>query len=293
MSLSSTWFILGAGAMGTTVCHRLQTAGTSSQLLHHQHVSQERILRASGVKYRLPVLALEQQKPRSIDRLMVTTKAGQLSEALRIAMPFLTETAIVLTLANGMGFERLLAAQSTRLKLFRAVSTAAAYRDAQGEVIPVAVGTTRVGDLRANTKEPHWFSDSLAHLECWSWKSPIAAAVAEKFAVNCAINPLTATLRCRNGELLRDDKAGPALAALCAETEPALRQLGLWDRPQSLAQVATEICIATHNNRSSMLQDVLAGRRTEIEFLNGELLRLAAELPMDLPRNSELLNRLR
>ena len=45
----------------------------------------------------------------------------------------------------------------------------------------------------------------------------------------------------------------------------------------------------TAQNRSSMLQDVLAGRKTEIEFINGHMLRTARRLDVDAPLNQELL----
>jgi 2-dehydropantoate 2-reductase len=56
------------------------------------------------------------------------------------------------------------------------------------------------------------------------------------------------------------------------------------DLPQ---QVATVIR-ATADNRSSMLQDVLAGRGTEIEYLTGHLLQLAARHGLAAPQNESL-----
>ncbi|MEL7046959.1 MAG: ketopantoate reductase C-terminal domain-containing protein, partial [Pseudomonadota bacterium] len=54
--------------------------------------------------------------------------------------------------------------------------------------------------------------------------------------------------------------------------------LGLWREATPLQRYVREVCRATTVNRSSMLQDVLAGRPTEIEYLSGELLRRRARL---------------
>ena len=139
---------------------------------------------------------------------------------------------------------------------------------------------------------PVWFTDSFGLLGDWTWVGDIEAALGEKFSLNCVINALTATLRCRNGELLHGDVAGEELAALCAESEPALRALHLWPDSRPLVEAAAAVCRSTALNQSSMLQDVLMGRTTEIDFLNGELLRRAATLGLSLPKNRELLDAL-
>jgi 2-dehydropantoate 2-reductase len=151
----------------------------------------------------------------------------------------------------------------------------------------VAHGATRIG-ISGSARPDPWFEDTLARLPAWQWDPDIDVAVAHKFAINCVINPLTAMKRCRNGELLQDGKAGAALAALCEEAEPALRALGLWHGDTNLKSAAVNVCRQTAGNRSSMLQDVLAGRETELAYLTGELLRRAAKAGLALPENERL-----
>jgi 2-dehydropantoate 2-reductase len=54
-----------------------------------------------------------------------------------------------------------------------------------------------------------------------------------------------------------------------------------------------EVCRATAANISSMLQDVRAGRPTEIEAINGALIRKAAELGLATPVNTELVRQIK
>jgi 2-dehydropantoate 2-reductase len=281
------WHVLGAGAMGCMLAHRLQGSGQDATLLHHRRGRERRQLIAGEQRLQLNALPLQDLAPGSIRYLVLTTKAGTLVTALEAALPHLAAGAVVLTTANGLGFETAL----TRLRagpVHRAVSTAAAYRDDRGAVHIVSTGQTRLGTPGRNEAAPNWFVDSLARLDGWSWERDIEIAIGEKFSLNCVINALTAVRRCRNGELLQDDAADAELTALCAECEPVLRSLKLWQRPDSLLSAAVAVCRSTAGNQSSMLQDVLAGRPTEIAFLNGELLRRAKSLGLSMPNNRML-----
>ena len=273
--------------MGTCLAHRLRAAGVATVLLHHRHAGWRDIV-VGETTSRVPVAALADQAAGSIHRLLLTTKAGQIEEALRLAGPCLGAAATLLTTANGLGFATQIEGPAGPVAIHRAVTTAAAYRDEGGRVVLAATGQTLLGDGSGDERAPDWFADSLARLPDWRWSTSIATAVNEKFAINCVINPLTAVLRCRNGELLQRCDARDALAALCRETEAFLRQQSLWCRDGTLFDAATDVCASTAANRSSMLQDVLAGRPTEIEYLNGHLLRLAAASAVQLPRNGAL-----
>jgi len=278
------WYVFGAGAIGTVVAHRLQAAGIPCTLLSHRSSGAQELVAGTG-RHSIPVTHIDELGAPCIERLLLTTKAGQIEGAMHRALPFLMPQAVMLTMANGLGFPARFAHGARQLALHRAVSTAAAYRDAAGAIILAAVGTTRVGGSAA---EPTWFRDSLARLPDWQWDADIDATIAMKFALNCVINPLTATRRCRNGELLADDDAAAELVALCEETQAALRAMGMWPADKALLPHVRRVCRDTARNRSSMLQDVLAGRTTEVDFLTGELLRRAGALGLNLPLSEAL-----
>ena len=284
--MSEPWFILGAGALGTLFGHQLTLAGVANTLLHHRSGTQRRRLRVDGELHERQVLPLAGLSRGQIRRLMIATKAGQVAPAVSAAGAFLHEQAIVLTAANGLGFDIALRGALAGRRIIRAVSTAGAYRQGDGLVTAVTGGETLVGDGRAEAAG--WFSDSLAAVAGWHWSARIERAVQRKFAINCAINGLSAVHRCRNGELLDGGAAGAALRELCNELEPALRRLRLWREAQSLVSAAEDLCRQTAANRSSMLQDLDAARSTEMAFLNGELLRRASAHKLKLPLNRAL-----
>jgi 2-dehydropantoate 2-reductase len=262
-------------------------------LLHHHQSSSSGLLLDGKTTARLPIQSLRALAPASIDRLLLTTKAGQLVDALKLALPYLSDDAVIACTANGLGFEQAFSEVLPGRSLHRATSTAAAFRDHDAVVHIVSDGITRIGLPESSASPPTWFSDSLAILDGWRWESNMQGAIGEKFSINCVINPLTAQLECRNGELLQSGAAGPELTALCEESEPLLNALGLWSRQSDLLSAATNVCQSTAQNQSSMLQDRLAGRPTEIDFLNGELLRRAENFEFELPLNQALVSALR
>lgn len=288
------WFILGAGCLGTVLAFRLSRAGIPCTLLGHRGADERRVL-LDGDLHRVHVEALDAQAPQSIGRLLLTTKAGQIDAALQLAGPKLDTGATLLTPANGLGFAKFLETGGVELPLQRAVSTMAAFRDEAGHIVLAAIGDTRVGVQGVARQPAFWFSDSLSRLPDWQWEPDIAAAIERKFAINCIINPLTAQRRCLNGDLLDQGEGERLLEQLAGEVETNLQALGLWHKATSLYRDVRRVCRATAVNRSSMLQDVLAGRPTEIDYLTGELLRRRACLdsPPPAPLSEALYKQLR
>ncbi|HXH04441.1 MAG TPA: 2-dehydropantoate 2-reductase, partial [Candidatus Competibacteraceae bacterium] len=114
-----------------------------------------------------------------------------------------------------------------------------------------------------------------------------------KLAINCAINPLTALLGCRNGELLDLPGERRVLRIICEEAAQVMAAEGIIGDAEELYARVCIIIEATADNYSSMLQDLRAGRSTEIDYLNGYLLRQGAAHGIPLPCNTLLLDMIR
>jgi len=112
----------------------------------------------------------------------------------------------------------------------------------------------------------------------------IQAVLWEKLMVNVAINPLTALLRVPNGALPQLSAAWELAVAAAREAQMVARASGVTVPGDPEARVQ-QVCQATAANRSSMLQDVLAGRPTEIDALNGQVAARGAALGVPVPVN--------
>ena len=115
-----------------------------------------------------------------------------------------------------------------------------------------------------------------------------------KLAANCLINPVTALHQCTNGEAANTSEWEELLFSIPEEVANVARvQLGetIDIQASKLRQFCEYVVTSTKDNRSSMLQDVKAGRRTEIDALNGYIVRLGDEKGVCVEANRDLYER--
>ena len=109
-----------------------------------------------------------------------------------------------------------------------------------------------------------------------------------KLIINCGINGLTVLYDCPNGELLKQPERQKRLAQLVNEAAAVARAQGITISGDPVARTM-DVCRATANNISSMLQDIRANRQTEIMAINGALVEIAQHAKIDVPENRLLL----
>jgi len=118
----------------------------------------------------------------------------------------------------------------------------------------------------------------------------IKGLIWSKLLINVGINALTAVTRLNNGKLTEFEGTKRILREAVTEATKVAKRKRIkliYDDP--LAKVEA-VCEATSANISSMLQDVLRKKRTEIDFLNGVIVRQAQELGIQAPVNSLLVD---
>jgi 2-dehydropantoate 2-reductase len=111
-----------------------------------------------------------------------------------------------------------------------------------------------------------------------------------KAIVNSAINPLSAITRLRNGDLYKTHELREVAFKIVDEGSAVARANSILLEP-SPKRLLARILASTSRNKSSMLQDVEAGRKTEIRQLNGSIWHLGGKVGMSAPFN-ELLTKL-
>ncbi|KAF2467169.1 uncharacterized protein BDR25DRAFT_305624 [Lindgomyces ingoldianus] len=121
----------------------------------------------------------------------------------------------------------------------------------------------------------------------------------EKLAVNCIVNPLTVMLDARNGSILYNYHLTRAMRLLLSEISLVIRSMpelqyipNVEQRfdPGRLETMVVGVANKTRDNISSMLADVRAGRRTEIEYINGWVVKRGEELGIRCFMNYMMMN---
>jgi 2-dehydropantoate 2-reductase len=231
------------------------------------------------------------------DWILVTVKQkdidGRLLEAVR---NHTGPNTLVCCFQNGIGHLENLAAAVERSCLCVAVTTEGANRKGQTEVWHTGTGLIRTGlafpdagDLAQAGRVGEW-AETLRQAGIPAELSKnINQDIWNKLMINVVINPLTALLSVPNGRLLESVELLALMKQLYEEASAVAAALdicpdkGLWDK-------LLDVCRATALNRSSMLQDMDAGRRTELEWLTGGLLREAKRIGMALPSHETVYN---
>ena len=190
------------------------------------------------------------------------------------------DTAAALRTARRMRPKGIVSLQNGLIEAIpQGVTTAAAYREGR-RVVAVATGTTLL---------PPGFEILAKHLRMAGFDARVAADIRaarlRKLLANVCLNPVTAVFGVRNGEL-RSPPYSVFAEALAREAAPVLAAEGLRLTPAEAIARVMEVARTTAGNRSSMLQDVLAGRRTENEHLTGALLRLASRHRAAVPTHA-------
>lgn len=216
---------------------------------------------------------------------------GRLAEAMR-SHP----AAKLLCFQNGIGHVDKLSEHLPADRIFVAVTTEGARRVGWNRVEHTGSGTLQIGhwtDPRGRLEEAKIAVDAFRQAGFHTCVSNnIKEAVWKKLLINAAVNPLTAVLRVPNGALLSSAPWLEVMRRLFEESRQIARAEGI-AVPDSAWDELIEVCRRTANNRSSMLQDVESGRETEIEAINGSLVRLARKHGISAPLNETVADLIR
>ncbi len=292
-------YVLGAGSLGLLYASRLARTGKTVTLLVKP--SQANAL-GLGITLREGEAALakrvfvrvksEANAEVHIHQLIIATKAGQAAAALEKWQGCLANNAEIVMLQNGLGSQAEIAAMLTPSQTLLAASvTEGAYLEALGAVVHASKGKTQLG---------RWSGPDQGAAARWVSRLTIAGLAAEpvaairpvlwhKLAVNAVINPLTALNKVENGALASRDYK-PQVDALCAELLQVFKRLGIAEPEGGLAYRVEQVILSTAANRSSMLQDITAGKKTEIDYITGALLKAATALKLELPTHQTMYN---
>lgn len=302
--------VMGGGALGMLLAGRMAAAGLPTALWTRTE-NQARLIRERG-------LTLERQEggshrsvrveampyaavPKGYDGyvLVALKQTAITSELLEWMNGALAEDAVVVLFQNGIGHAERFSSSLNGRRLAAAVTTEGALRTDGTTVRHTGIGETWIGEWGATAGEPEstrdmspaWLEEVRRLLEQAGFSVYMSNQIRErmlrKLLINAVINPLTALWRVTNGELPATPERAEVMEALFRETFDILRLGGLPDEePQTLWETVLGVCASTSANRSSMLQDVLAGRETEIGALNGAISRMAEAMGAQAPWNS-------
>ncbi|MFC3606602.1 putative 2-dehydropantoate 2-reductase [Stutzerimonas tarimensis] len=285
------WHLLGAGSLATLWAVRLARAGHPIRLIlrNDDRLAAYRAkggltLTEQGRATSHAIPAELPSAPEPISRLLLACKAYDAEQAIDGLAHRLASNADVLLLQNGLGSQQAVQTRVPDARCLSVSSTEGAFREADFRVVHAGLGQNWLGDP-AGGPPPAWL-DQLqgAGIPC-QWTPTILPRLWRKLALNCAINPLTVLLDCRNGGLLAERSW---VSILCAELTQLLEHCAGAEAALGLEEEVLRVIQATASNYSSMHQDVSRRQRTEIAYLLGYACTTATRHGLVLPALNDL-----
>lgn len=288
--------IVGAGAMGSLFGALLSKGGGDVRLLDiwQAHVdaietnglSIERDGEVSTVRLRATTDAAGVG---TADLVIVFVKSTDTGAAARTAKTLAGDQGYVLTLQNGMGNADVIAAAVDPARVIAGTTSHGATLLGPGRIRHAGTGPTVIGmwhgrDISAAWNVAAYFSDAGIDTQA---VEDVRGIVWGKLLINVGINAITALTGIKNGQLLDLDDTRSLSAAAVEEAMAVARAQNIAIREDAVDHVF-EVARATAANRSSMGQDVDGCRRTEIESINGVIVKEAERLGLQAPVNKTL-----
>ena len=290
--------IVGAGAIGLTLAAGL--AGVHDVVVLARRAALADLLERDGIALIedggtrfVPVRATaEPQGLAGRDAVIVAVKSYATTDALAPLRGVLPPYALVASVQNGIGNAEAARAALPNARIVAGSTTQGAIRLGDGRVQPVNRGTTifaRSDGVRP-TSDDLAAAFAAAGLDA-SVAIDVAALLWGKLIVNAAINPVCALTGRPNGDAVTDPELRPVARALAGEAAQVARAEGV--DPGDAWQAVEAATRATAANRNSMLQDLDAGRPTEIDAISGAIVGRARAHGITVPVTETILHLIR
>jgi len=282
--------IVGTGALASLFAARLTQAGNNITMLGTWQQGLDalnrdgvRFVDSSGNETRYPVRATDDPREcAGAKYAVVLVKAWQTERVAGQLRECLANDGLALTLQNGLGNRETLIQSLGLPRVALGSTTTGATLLGPGLVKAGGEGIISLERNQALDPMEDALSSAGFNIQV---VDDAQSLIWGKLVVNAAINPLTALLRVKNGDLLERSSARELMKVLAVETAIVARA-EMIDLPfNDPVSTAEEVARKTAANTSSMLQDVLRGAPTEIDAICGAVVKTAGKHGIETPAN--------
>ncbi len=301
--------IVGAGALGGTFGALLTRAGIDVTLIEIDKKRVEAIQKGGLVMHmpdgsiiNVPVKITDD--PASVgvmDLVQISVKGYHTESAVKMAQPMIGPDTYVLSVQNGLGNLDVIAKYVPKERVVGGVTAHSAMVLGPNEIkYNGGVGGVWIG--RYDGKEDPRLKEiaktlTEAGFETQIIEGNILNPIWRKLLANVACNCVAAITGFTGNQLIECEETNRLIRDLAVETFQVAKALGLhfWgigaDRSKEMEDPAEFVIHALSgvgDNKISMLQDIEAGRRTEIDTLNGKVWEIGEELGIPTPLNKAM-----
>ncbi|MDD3345058.1 MAG: 2-dehydropantoate 2-reductase [Candidatus Omnitrophica bacterium] len=286
--------VIGAGAMGSLFSAFLSRSKEDICLLTGNK-DEAAIINSkgicldgvSGTWQARPKASSDAREIGKADLALICVKSFDTKKAVERIKPLLQENTKIMTMQNGLGNIEIISELAGEERVIGGVTSEASTLIETGRIMHCGKGESLIGTLSGKTPvEIRQIRESFnkAGLQTKASRD-IKSLIWSKLIVNSGINALSAITRLPNGKLTEFEGTKRLLREAVSEAAKVAKRKRIklvYDDPLAKAEA---VCESTAQNISSMLQDILNRRRTEIDFINGAIVRIGQELGITVPTN--------
>jgi 2-dehydropantoate 2-reductase len=291
--------IIGAGAMGCLYGAKLSTVpGNQVYLLdiwkeHVNAINNDGLYMEENGEllcYNHLTAATDAVAVGIVDLAIIFVKSTLTEQAVEANKAVFGGNTIAITLQNGVGNIESIGSLIGAENVMAGTTAHGATMLGPGKIRHAGVGKTMIGELSGvRSKRINEIAEifSAAGLEV-EVSENVLGLVWDKLLVNVGINALTGITKLTNGEILVHPEIEGILEEAVKEGIAVANAKGIVLGFTDPVAHTKEVCKATAANKSSMLQDVLHHKRTEIDMINGAIVREGKSTGLATPVNQVL-----
>ena len=238
-----------------------------------------------------PLFYAEKVDIKQADIIILCVKSYQISAVLQQIVKDISGECMLIFAHNGMGiFEEVAQILPSKQPILAMLTTHGCLRNKALSIEHTGLGHSDIGllsgELRTMQKKnlTKLLNNSLPEV---SFHEDIIEKQWLKLAINCVINPITALNDISNGEV-NDERFILQVKQLLTEITKISQKEGIHLTLSDLQVMVTKVAQATTKNCSSMRGDVLAGKPTEVDYINGYIHRLGKKHNIATPENTRM-----
>lgn len=285
--------IIGAGAMGCLYAvllaahHRVTLYDVSEATVAAIARAGVTVREHDGTAHTVPVeAALSGQGTTPQDLVILFVKDTASRAALASNRALIGPHTHLLSLQNGLGNDEILANFAAPDHLLLGTTKHNAVTTAPGELFHSGAGITRIGSPAGCLAAANCVVDAFSVCGIETERcDDIKHLLWEKLFVNMTINPLTALLDCRIAAIADDPVLQELAAVLIEEAVAVAARDGATFDAAAITDSVLRTAHTLADGKASMCQDLEHGRRTEIDFINGAVVRLGRRYGVETPHH--------
>ena len=285
-------YLLGLGAMGAMYASKLQDMpfGTVRIIANAERIKRYRsqAVTINGTSCSFNYITPEEESP-AADLIIMAVKSLQLEQGIHDVQRFVGKDTIIISLLNGISSEQLIGEQLGMDHVLYAFglgmdvmreSTTVNYANmgrivfGEKENLTLSPRVQAVKDLFEQAQIPYRIPENMLH------------AMWFKFMLNVGVNQASAILKAPYGVFRKNAEARSLMVSAAREVVFLSQKCGVNLNEENVQEFLTIIDGLDPNGKTSMLQDIEAGRQTEVDIFAGTVIDLGKKYGMETPVNN-------